>query len=71
MGGGQIARCVGDDLHSDVARVHIGDSLRAKLHKLVKKPWDGFEVLIAGVGLGIGGAGEEVLFEGDYWFGTH
>ena len=70
LGGGQVARSVGDDLHSDVAGVHIGEALGAQLEKSVIEPRHEFERLIAGVEVGIGDAGEEVLFKGDYWPGA-
>lgn len=69
--GGQVAGSVGDDLHSDLFRVHIGDALRAELDELVKEPGDGFEHLVARVGSGIGGVGQEVLLKCDDRSGTH
>ena len=70
MGGGQIARCVRDDLQSDLAGVHIGNALGAELKKPVIEPWNGFEAFIAGIELGIGDAGEKMLFKCDYRPGT-
>ena len=69
LGGGQVAWGVGDDLHGDMTGVHIGDALGAELKKPVIEPWGAFQALIAESGMGIGDAGEEVLFKGDYWPG--